>query len=73
MTPAELLADLERARGIAVALEQECAVLTDVLALFTHEYRAQVTRPGHCHCGLRADNVEHRTPAFLRKRYGFGI
>jgi hypothetical protein len=66
--------ELELARCAAVALEQECAMLADNLELFTHEYRPDFTRQLECvTCDRRADATVHRTPAFLRRRHGFGI
>jgi hypothetical protein len=67
------MTELELARAAAVALEQECAALSDTLDLFTHEYEPNNHAPGRCTCGHRADAATHRTPAFVRKRYGFGI
>lgn len=65
---------VESARTAAVTLEQECAVLTDTLGLFTHEYEPDLHRTGYCHvCGYRADRIQHRTPAWLRKRHGLGV
>lgn len=66
--------DLERARAAAVALEQECAALTDTLALLTHEYVPDLGATGWCRdCDWRADDPCHRTPDWLRKRFGLGV
>lgn len=64
----------DRARAAAVALEQECAVLTDTLALLTHEYDPIEALARYCQvCTSRVDDPRHRTPVWLRKRHGLGI
>jgi hypothetical protein len=49
-------------------LRAECAALAEVLDEFTHEYSEHPQRPGWCRCALRADHVEHRTAAWVRRR-----
>jgi hypothetical protein len=65
--------ELETARSAAVALHNECEVLTEALRLLTHEHDPYETRVDYCRrCSFRVDDPRHRTPAFLGKRYGFG-
>lgn len=65
--------DTIRARAAAVALEQECAVLSDTLAKLTHEFEPYTSHSSHCRvCTWRVDDPRHRTPAWLRARYQLG-
>jgi len=66
--------DAEYRRAAQVALQQECLLLADALALLTHEFEPAGRDPAFCaRCPSRVDAAVHHTVRWLRRRYGLGV